>query len=77
MMMEELIRNEFPLDDKLIYLNHAAVAPWPRRTADAVKQFAEENIRFGASHYPEWVEKEAQLREQIKGLINANEFFSA
>jgi cysteine desulfurase/selenocysteine lyase len=71
MMMEELIRSEFPLDDKLIYLNHAAVAPWPRRTADAVKQFAEENIRFGASHYPEWVEKEAHLREQIKRLINA------
>ncbi len=29
---------EFPLTDELIYLNHAAVAPWPKRTSAAVIQ---------------------------------------
>ena len=62
---------EFPLDSDLIYLNHAAVAPWPRRTADAVQRFAEENVRRGAAHYPRWMETEARLREQCRALLNA------
>lgn len=43
--------HEFPLDPGLIYLNHAAVAPWPRRTAAAVKAFAEANIAHGSLNY--------------------------
>ena len=62
---------EFPLDPRLIYLNHAAVSPWPRRTAVAVQQFAEENMRQGARHYPRWQETEARLREQSRSLLNA------
>ncbi len=62
---------EFPLDPGLIYLNHAAVSPWPRRTAVAVQQFAEENMRQGARHYPRWQETEARLREQSRSLLNA------
>lgn len=63
--------DEFPLLPDLIYLNHAAVAPWPKRTALAVKAFAEENIQQGARAYPNWLKKESQLRFQIKQLINA------
>lgn len=63
--------DEFPLDPGLIYLNHAAVSPWPRRTAVAVQRFAEENMRHGAHHYPRWLETETRLREQCRGLLNA------
>lgn len=63
--------NEFQQQPDLIYLNHAAVAPWPARTQEAVCQFAEENCRLGATHYPKWLQKERHLREQIKQLINA------
>jgi len=63
--------DEFPLDPGLIYLNHAAVSPWPRRTAVAVQRFAEENMRQGAQRYPGWLETEARLREQCRGLLNA------
>ncbi len=62
---------EFPLSDKVIYLNHAAVAPWPKRTTEAVKNFAEENVRLGARDYPKWLAKEKELREQLKTLVNA------
>ena len=65
------LREEFPLEGGLIYLNHAAVAPWPRRTAEAVKAFAEENLRRGSWEYPKWVETEARLREQCRLLLNA------
>lgn len=61
----------FGLDDDLIYLNHAAVAPWPLCTADAVQQFAAENSRQGATHYLRWMETERQLRENLAWLINA------
>ncbi len=63
--------DEFPLDPGLIYLNHAAVAPWPRRTAEAVRRFAAENMQQGARRYPRWMETEAQLREQLRELLNA------
>lgn len=62
---------EFPLAGNTVYLNHAGVAPWPKRTADAVKAFAEENACTGAVNYLNWLRKEASLREQLKELINA------
>lgn len=62
---------EFPLSDELIYLNHAAVAPWPKRTSDAVKAFAEQNTRFGSHFYLDWLKKENELRNQLKTLLNA------
>jgi len=62
---------EFPLAGNIVYLNHAGVAPWPKRTADAVKVFAEENACTGAVNYLNWLRKEGFLREQLKALINA------
>jgi len=61
---------EFPLTDELIYLNHAAVAPWPKRTSAAVIKFAEQNTRYGSHFYPDWLNKEAELRTQLQTLLN-------
>jgi len=63
--------DEFVLHDDLVYLNHAAVAPWPRRTAETVQRFAAENATEGARNYPRWTEVEAALREQLRVLLNA------
>lgn len=71
MLNQQLIQNEFPQDDEVIYLNHAAVSPWPARSAAQVNRFADENIRTGAFYYKSWVMKENELREQLKTLINA------
>jgi len=65
------IENEFPLHPDLIYLNHAAVGVWPRRTADAVKAFAEENMVQGAAGYLDWMKTERELRGRLKRLLNA------
>lgn len=62
----------FNLDPHLIYVNHAAVAPWPVRTVDAVKQFAEENGRVGSRHYERWLALEDSLKQCLARLINAN-----
>jgi selenocysteine lyase/cysteine desulfurase len=65
------MRSEFQLDPDIVYLNHAAVAPWPRRTAEAVRRFATENATLGATHYPAWTAKEHSLRERLARLVNA------
>lgn len=65
------LEQEFPQQEGLIYLNHAAVAPWPQRTADAVCRFARENLELGARHYPRWMEIEHQTRQLLARLINA------
>lgn len=62
---------EFPIDPSIAYLNHAAVAPWPKRTADTVKAFADKAVRQGALEYGKWLGVEASLRERLKQLINA------
>ena len=62
---------EFPQEAGLCYLNHAAVGPWPRRTAQAVAAFAQQNMLRGASDYPAWLEIERRLRQRLARLINA------
>ncbi|MFZ1539060.1 MAG: aminotransferase class V-fold PLP-dependent enzyme [Chromatiaceae bacterium] len=62
---------EFDLSPDLCYLNHAAVAPWPRRTVAAVTRFAEANGRRGAADYGGWLATEHRLRERLADLIQA------
>ena len=71
MIDQTLITTEFPQHADLIYLNHAAVAPWPKRSADAVCQFAQENLKYGAKNYPQWLQIEKQTRKLLATLINA------
>jgi selenocysteine lyase/cysteine desulfurase len=63
--------SEFALDPTLFHLNHAAVAPWPRRTLEAVTRFAEENVRLGSLRYSEWLATEQRLRARLARLIGA------
>jgi selenocysteine lyase/cysteine desulfurase len=70
-MTIDTFQTEFNLREDLIYLNHAAVAPWPRRVGDAVQAFAVENVTTGALYYPRWNDTEKQLKERLAQLINA------
>jgi cysteine desulfurase/selenocysteine lyase len=69
--IEDEVTKEFNQSPGLIYLNHAAVAPWPRRAAQAVIDFAEENATMGARQYKRWLGIELSLREQLRALLNA------
>lgn len=71
MVIEDLLAREFPVERHLTYLNHAAVAPWPVRTAEAVQRFAAQCADSGARHYSEWVQTEQQLRAQCARLLHA------
>lgn len=71
MNIKTLIKDEFNLSDEIIYLNHAAVAPWPKSTTQAVTDFATENNIYGATYYPKWNDVESNLRLNLAKLINA------
>ncbi len=71
MSMPFRLADEFPLRDGLMYLNHAAVGVWPRRTARQVQAFAEENMRQGAVAYPQWLQRERRLRQRLQQLVGA------
>ena len=62
---------------RIIYLNHAAVSPWPQRTANAVKRFADENVAVGSWNYPTWVDHgksaTAAVTEQLLNAVSSDE----
>ncbi|MFL9812313.1 aminotransferase class V-fold PLP-dependent enzyme [Stutzerimonas sp. VN223-3] len=65
------LNDEFPQIEGLRYLNHAAVAPWPRRATEAVTAFAQQNMTLGARDYPKWLNVETSLRGRLARLLNA------
>lgn len=65
------LNDEFPQIEGLRYLNHAAVAPWPRRATEAVTAFAQQNMTLGARDYPQWLTVENRLRVRLARLLNA------
>lgn len=66
-----VFHDEFPQEEGLRYLNHAAVAPWPKRSAEAVRRFSEANVAHGARDYSDWLKVERSLRERLVRLMNA------
>ena len=65
-------REQFPVTANLIYLNHAAVAPLCRRSADAMKALAEDVLEFGSLHYDEWLNTYEGLRIAAARLLGAH-----
>ena len=65
------MQSYFQLDENIVHLNHAAVAPWPLVTRDAVIAFANENASIGSQNYDLWMKTEQQLKQRLATLINA------
>ena len=66
------MKSYFQLDHNIVHLNHAAVAPWPVVTRDAVINFANENVSIGSQRYDCWIKTEQQLKQRLARLINAH-----
>jgi len=63
--------DQFPVRKRLIYLNHAAVSPLPRRAAEAMQWLAADALEFGSLHYGQWLETYEGLRAAAARLIGA------
>jgi len=64
-------RDQFPVTERLIYLNHAAVAPLPRPCAEAMQWLAQDALDFGSLHYDKWLDTYEQLRVAAARMIGA------
>ena len=64
-------RTQFPVTEKFIYLNHAAVAPLSRRAADAMKNLAEDACISGSANYGDWLACYDGIRDSTAQMINA------
>lgn len=65
-------RSCFPVTQRLIYLNHAAVAPLCRPAADAMKDLIDDVLQYGALHYENWLDAYKGLRVAAARLIGAD-----
>jgi cysteine desulfurase / selenocysteine lyase len=63
--------DQFPVRERLIYLNHAAVAPLSRPAAEAMKELADDCLEFGSLHYGRWLAVYEGLRVAAARLLNA------
>jgi cysteine desulfurase/selenocysteine lyase len=64
-------RDQFPVTERLVYLNHAGVTPLCRRVAEAMQHLAQDALDFGSEHYQQWMETYQGLRVATARLINA------
>ena len=67
----EKYADQFPVSRNLIYLNHAAVAPLPKCTADAIKHLTDDCLHWGSLHYSDWLSVYQGVRIAAARLINA------
>lgn len=70
--LSERYATDFPVREHLVYLNHAAVAPLCKPAAEAMKNLADDCLRFGSLHYDQWLAAYEKLRVAAARLIGAD-----
>ncbi len=65
-----LRREQFPVAERYTYLNHAALGPLPRRTADAVAEFAADYRDRGVMAESKWMPAVKRTRKLLAQLLN-------
>src|SRR5207248_221746 len=69
--MNNAIRALFPVTEKYVYLNHAAVSPLSTRVRDAMRRLIDDVTLNGSTNYFDWVEVYQQARDAAARLVNA------
>jgi cysteine desulfurase/selenocysteine lyase len=65
--------NEFPqIAHGIVHLNHAGVAPLPRRTADAIRRYAQIGSEGLASFDPEWYPAVERIRATAARFLGSS-----
>lgn len=69
---DALRRAEFPVTERWAYFDHAAVAPLPRRSGDAIRAWAAEQENHGVVHWPMWERALESLRRDLAALVGGH-----
>lgn len=65
------IRKEFPVTEKLAYLNSAAAGPVSRKSSEAASGYYEKMMSDGDVHWNRWLADRETIRKKIAAFINA------
>jgi selenocysteine lyase/cysteine desulfurase len=65
------VRRLMPVTRKLAYFDHAAVAPLPAPTGDAIAAWAREAVEEGDTAWPRWAQRVEEVRKTAASLIGA------
>ncbi len=68
----ENLDREFPVRKNLAYFNHAAVAPLPRRVAEAITAHTENTRDRGAADWRRWYAEIDKTREKAAQFLGAH-----
>lgn len=71
-MMDANLREEFPVTERWTFLDHAAVAPLPRRTAKTLGDYAAAISANGSAAVGEWVRRMEDARAAISQLLQCD-----
>ena len=66
------VRRDFPVTERLAYLNSAGAGPVSRVSLDAAMQFYRETLETGDRRWFDWLERRERARAAIAKLINAD-----
>jgi len=69
--MNQTIRSLFPVTDKYIYMNHAAVSPLSTSVRDAMQALIEDVTLNGSANYEDWCRTYEETRHSAARLVNA------
>jgi selenocysteine lyase/cysteine desulfurase len=67
-----LRREQFPVTDRLVYLNHAAVGPLSHAAYSAMERHAREQRDLGALNWRDWIGESVEFREEAAALIGSD-----
>jgi len=68
----ERVRSDFPVTERLVYLNSAAAGPVARPIAEAAMSFYQDMLASGDARWFEWREQIEEARQNVARLINAD-----
>lgn len=69
--MNETLRALFPMTERVVYLNHAAVSPPPTTAIEAVRAQLEDVAQNGSLNYRRWVAVKERARRLAAQMIGA------
>jgi cysteine desulfurase/selenocysteine lyase len=69
--MNDQLRALFPITERAIYLNHAAVSPLPIPTIEAVESQMRDVAENGSLNYQSWIAVKEQARKMAAEMIGA------
>jgi selenocysteine lyase/cysteine desulfurase len=69
---EAIRTREFPVTQRWVYLDHAAVSPLPRRSGDRLRDWTDSQEQDGVIPWPDWEQKVEATRDRAACLLGAS-----